>query len=122
MHEADLLCAQLASCGIDAEVPDQNTATVLPLYGGALGGIRIQVKESDLERAREVMREMVHVPEKQDLKCPACRSAKVDYGRVAWPFYALVVLLFGIPLLWLRKKYTCLSCGHHWKEPDSARQ
>ena len=122
MHEADLLCAQLASYGIEAYVPDQNTATVLPLYGGALGGIRIQVKEADLEKAREVMRDMAAVTEKNEVKCPACQSAKVCYQRASWPFFAVIILLFGVPLLWLSKKYTCRSCGHRWKEAESAEQ
>ena len=119
MHEADFLCAHLASCGIDAIVPDQNTATVLPLHAGAIGGIRIQVKEADLEQARDVLRDIATVPGEEPIKCPACQSVEVNYHRVSWPFFAVVVVLFGVPLLWLSKKFTCQSCGHHWNESKS---
>ena len=122
MHEADFLCAKLASCGIEASIPDQSTMTVLPLYGSALGGIRIQVEESDLEKAREFMRDMIDEAKTQELRCPKCDSATVDYERVSWRFAAVIVLLIGIPLLWLKKKFTCRSCGHRWRETESADQ
>lgn len=120
MHEADALCAQLESNGIGACVPDANTVTVLPLHGAALGGIRVQVEASDLARARELLRALAAAPESHPIRCPACQSADVDQRRSAWPWFAAVVLLLGIPLLWLRKQYTCRACGRAWKEPGSA--
>ena len=122
LHEADALCARLASCGIAAKVPDQNTVTVLPIYGGVLGGIRIQVEEPDLERAKEIMQDMVAESKEPAIHCPACQSASVIYRRAFWPFFALIILFFGLPLLWLRKTYMCRSCGRHWKEARPVEQ
>lgn len=118
MPEADFLCAQLASCGIEAHIPDQNTATALPLHGGALGGIRIQVEESELEQARAVLRDMAEATEGQNIRCPECGSDKIDSQRVSWLFAAVIVLLLCIPLLWLRKAFTCCSCGHQWRQAE----
>ena len=117
MHEADLLCAQLASHGIDAIVPDQNTAAVLPLHGAAIGGIRVQIHESELESARQVLRDMGIVKEGRKPRCPTCDSEDVKRRRESWLFFAMVVLLLGIPLLWLREKCTCRQCGRSWRGP-----
>ena len=43
--EADILCAQLESAGIKTFVPDQNTASVQPIYANAIGGIRVQIAQ-----------------------------------------------------------------------------
>ncbi len=115
MPEADFLCVQLASCGIEAYIPDQYTASVLPLHGSALGGIRIQVEESDLERATAVLRDLSDVTETEKTKCPECDSDKIESKRVSWQFAVIIVLLVGIPLLWLRKEFTCCSCGHRFQ-------
>lgn len=116
MHEADFLCSQLASHGIDTSIPDQGTIGVFPLYGSALGGIRIQVNEADYEKATAILREMAMASEERKSSCPKCGSTNVQYKRQSWFFAALVVLFVGIPLLWLKKEFQCHSCGHRWEE------
>ena len=111
--EAEQLCLALQAEEIDTHIPDENTAGVLPLHAGALGGIRIQVPEDDLEAARVIYQAWSG---ETPLSCPTCGSSNVNIKRVHWPMALLVVLLIGIPLLWLRKQYTCADCGHCWRE------
>ena len=53
LHEAEFIKSVLESDGIDAEIPDQYMAGVQPALGAAIGGIRVQVRSSDLARAEE---------------------------------------------------------------------
>ena len=116
IHEADLLCMKLGACGIGTFVPDQSTAVAQPLYGNAIGGIRVQVDEADLERAREVLADDAPHESRGMFECPECRSDSVEYERVSRRFAFLSLLLLGIPLLWVKKECRCTSCGHRWKE------
>lgn len=55
MHEAHLVVSVLAGDGIEAFLPDAYTLGSRPELGAALGGVRVLVRASDFERAREVL-------------------------------------------------------------------
>ena len=55
LHEAEFIKSVLESDGIDAEIPDQYMAGVQPALGAAIGGIRVTVRSSDLERAQQTL-------------------------------------------------------------------
>lgn len=54
-HEALTICSKLEAEGIECVLQDQLTAQVMPLYSNALGGIKLQVKESDVPAALEIL-------------------------------------------------------------------
>jgi len=53
--EAQIAKLTLASKGIDCFLADEFMSTYLPI---AMGGIRLQVRESDVERAKEILQEL----------------------------------------------------------------
>jgi hypothetical protein len=53
--EAELARERLELEGIRAFVVDAQTAGVMPYLTSSTGGVRIQVKPEDVERAREVL-------------------------------------------------------------------
>jgi len=55
LHEAEFIKSLLDADGIDAEIPDQYMAGVQPGLGGTIGGIRVTVRSSDLERAQDAL-------------------------------------------------------------------
>lgn len=55
IHDALFVKSVLEGDGIDAFVPDEHTLSVDPALGVALGGVRVQVRASDAERARLVI-------------------------------------------------------------------
>jgi hypothetical protein len=55
LHEAHLIVAVLETEGIETFVPDSHVASIRPELSGALGGIRVLVRESDLELAHEIL-------------------------------------------------------------------
>ena len=113
--ETDALCAQLEASGIKTSVPDQGAVTANPLYANAIGGIRVQVEESDLPRALEILQGRLPSAARDMFACPQCGSDSVRYETVSKRFAFLTLLLIGIPLLWLRQQCRCESCGHKWK-------
>ena len=116
LHEADLLCMKLEAAGIKTFIPDQSTASIQPLYSGAIGGIRIQIVEQDLAKAREILAAKLEPTDKGIFQCPECGANAINYQRVSTRFAFLSLLLLGIPLLWFKRTCTCKSCHHKWKE------
>ena len=115
LHEADLLCMKLDAEGIKTFIPDQNTASIQPFYGDAMGGIRIQIDEADLARARELLQDELPQANVGMFQCPKCKSDSVEYGQKAKRSAFLSLLLVGLPFPWFKGEYRCKSCGHVWK-------
>lgn len=55
LHEAQLIVSVLESAGIAAEIPNEYTLGVQPLYANLVGGVRVMVHGEDLARAQEVL-------------------------------------------------------------------
>jgi hypothetical protein len=53
--EAELARERLELEGIAAFVIDAQTAGVMPYLTSATGGVRVQVRPTDIERAREIL-------------------------------------------------------------------
>ena len=118
VHEADILCMQLEEAGIKAFIPDQNTSSIQPLYSGAIGGIRVQIHERDLEQARELLGEPRPRVDTGIFQCPKCSSDSVEYENISKRSAFLSLFLFNVPLTWFKQKCTCKDCGHKWKDKN----
>ena len=55
LHEAELAKSVLDAEGIDADIPDAYMAGVQPALGSAIGGIRVLVRSSELDRAQQTL-------------------------------------------------------------------
>ena len=67
VHDALFVKSVLEGDGIAAFVPDEHTLSVDPALGAALGGVRVQVRTADAERARRVIAAVLSA----DVKNPA---------------------------------------------------
>ncbi len=63
LQEADVVVGLLESCGIDCFLCDEHMHRVHPLATDVIGGVRVQVREQDLEVAKELLKEYVPLPE-----------------------------------------------------------
>jgi hypothetical protein len=54
-HEAALGQLRLDSCGIGSRLRDDHSVGMLPHLGNAFGGVKLEVKESDVEVAMELL-------------------------------------------------------------------
>lgn len=55
VHQAHFVKSVLESEGIEAQIPDEHTLAIQPLYGTAIGGVRVMVRAIDLQRATELL-------------------------------------------------------------------
>ena len=55
LSAAQLLCGRLDAEGIECFIPDEHMANQMWYLNRAIGGIRVQVRQADLERAQEIL-------------------------------------------------------------------
>lgn len=62
LHEAEFVKSVLAVEGIEADIPDEHTMSVQPLYGAAIGGVRVRVRSEDFARATAALAAVLEIP------------------------------------------------------------
>lgn len=63
-YEVPVIRARLESEGIACYVKDEFTIQVKHIFSQAIGGIKLQVMESDVSRALEILKEGGYISEK----------------------------------------------------------
>jgi ribosomal protein S14 len=131
-YEADLAKALLESREIEAWILDEHQIRQRWHLSGALGGVKVSVRPSDLEEAKSILAkdfsvDLAKIPEASlsahpDEICPSCGSPTVLYRRalsrvsvrtwVGGVFSLLAGLLF--PLRTVREDRSCQKCGANW--------
>jgi predicted RNA-binding Zn-ribbon protein involved in translation (DUF1610 family) len=117
--EAHLIKGKLLNAGIDCFLTNENMTTLAPHHNQYLNaGVRIMVKEEDLNKARELIKEKLE-PVSEIHACPNCGSKDLLLGfgkrKPLKIFYIFVVIMAAMPLGKLRPKYFCITCGFEIK-------
>jgi hypothetical protein len=144
VHDVAIIRGRLEAEGITCFVKDKFTVQVQPFYSNAIGGVKLQVRESDINQAIEILKETGYIEEKEmqpsqklsrlnkhvnnqriSLKngkiiCPVCGSEEVVKSKKAGWFFLLTsfvsLLLFMIPAPILQKTYYCFDCKQGFKQ------
>ncbi len=124
--EAELARIKLEANGIQCFLAGKNFISMYWLLSGADRGIKLQVRESDAEKALEILGTDTHIglnetddkdmkPEPINPNCPKCGSNSVKYEGFSTKMFYIGILFFRFPLPFLKKKYKCINCGEIWK-------
>ena len=143
--EANLARIRLEEEDIESVVTDDVVSNVNWLWTNAIGGVKVQVRESDTERAVQALEEeppgadaegppMEPGPDEEqeaepeveptaaeETVCPACGSSEVC-REALWSLPMVIsVLLLWFPLPFVRRRWVCMRCGTRWKKKRAAR-
>jgi Putative prokaryotic signal transducing protein len=124
MPEALLAKGKLESAGIHAMLADGNLVRMDWLLSNAIGGIRLQVNQRDLDEARMVLQEPIP-PEfsEEELgepfvqpRCPRCYSLDIGFEKINrfWTYGLWLLLSFPLPIR--KNSWKCYTCGVEWVE------
>ncbi len=82
--EAHIYKAKLEHEGIPCFLANEHIANINPLWTNAVGGISIQVHEQNIERAKNILKEIENTPYTNDqgdtISCPNCASEHIENG------------------------------------------
>jgi DNA-directed RNA polymerase subunit M/transcription elongation factor TFIIS len=112
MEDAHLAVSKLQGSGVEAWLRDEATANLYWLYSNAIGGVKVEVRDEDFERALEVL----DLPKESSelLKCPHCGSENVSIRQMnLWAALALIFLSLILP----NREHTvdCMECGKSFR-------
>ena len=119
--QANLIKSKLEAYDIEAYVFDENLITLNQFYNLAAGGIKLKIKDCDIERENEVLKEEDFPVENEtsEVTCPRCGSGNVAFGPATKKKYSIVhVLLTFLVLAYpfpIRYRDHCFNCGHEFK-------
>jgi hypothetical protein len=131
LGEAKLAQGKLVCAGIAAFVCDENMHAMNWHMGMALGGIRLQVPDSQVVRALEVLDDFEPEPdagaEDEDEEfeevacCPECESLEIREIASQKPRQITLwsaAIPFPEPPTQVTHYWKCLVCGYQWQEAD----
>jgi DNA-directed RNA polymerase subunit RPC12/RpoP len=110
---ANITCNMLQHAGIECYIRDENTILSDPLLSNAIGGIKLEVNETQFTEAREILKQ-AEATYLDELTCPYCKTKglfaeeKVDTPRSVWGVLKNK-LLYGQTNLY-SKYYRCKTC------------
>jgi tetratricopeptide (TPR) repeat protein len=131
--EAHIVKGRLESEGIWSFVADENMVVANWLYSNAVGGVKLQVREEDVENAQRILadgpgeidweegeegeeREIDEGDvENEPEQCPICDSHRIRYEKFAKRPLFLSWFLLGFPIPFLRGEWVCQDCEYSWK-------
>lgn len=125
-HEAHIAKSVLESEDIPVFIKDELTAQVNNFYSTAIGGVKVQVPETEKEKAIELLREAGFIKEEakssepesffnESSNCPYCNSDNILKQKKPGYVTMLSILLLGLPLPFFKNTYHCFECGKDWK-------
>lgn len=124
-HEAYIVQGKLESEGIRTFLKDEMTVQVYNFYSNAIGGVKLQIPEEDVDTAlailgekKEVENEVVFLKESEitdKTHCPFCGSENISKKKSP-NWLTLLPFIFARFILPVYKNtYTCFACEKQWK-------
>ncbi len=117
-HELALDRAKLESDGIVCFVQDELTVQVHNFLSNAVGGIKLQVLEQDVNRAKAILADSNNLIEdypESKIKCSKCRSGNVTGKGLNGKISMVILMITGLPIPIFSSKYHCFDCGIDFK-------
>lgn len=130
---ANIVKGLLESYGFECFLSDEYMATLNTTYSPAIGGVKLNVFERDIDRITALLKaenmnlETDSVAEEEDkvVICPNCKSTNVGYcGSVKKKFGLLSAIIFSLLSIFAlvaypfyqRKTYHCFDCNQEFKK------
>jgi hypothetical protein len=111
--KANIALTKLQNEGIEAMLKDENTVTIDPMLGNAIGGIKLMVKETDVEEVVSIFKKWKE--ESNELaKCPKCKSSNLEWITKQTPQNFLFAIFSAITANYALADthYKCNDCNH----------
>lgn len=125
LNRAELDLIKLEDEGIKVRMSDNNTVSVAPHLGPAVGGIKLFVPNDDYEQAQSIIsnpqkdeQSLEELFEGEDvepaIRCPHCQSPNIFQKR-SFLSGLLFLLAFILPVSVPQDRYHCANCDHTWQ-------
>jgi hypothetical protein len=128
LSEAIVARSLLESAGIPVELRDENLVRLDWQVSNFIGGIRLQVDETDAVTATELLDMPVpesipfagpfdhSAPEFEQPHCPKCGSVEITFEGASRAAALTSLYVLGLPMPAGAETWVCETCGARWEE------
>ena|SRR6218665_965104 len=112
--QAHIVSDKLTNAGVTNYIFDENTVTTMPIWGNAVGGIKIVVNKEDEEAARQALFE-IEEEYRKSAACPRCGAGEIiviPKKSVGNFITAIFSWAFSNYALSANQVYHCKNCGY----------
>jgi hypothetical protein len=122
--EAHMVKSKLESENIMCILFDENIVALNPLYNVTVGGIKLKINKSDIDKATEIIEEITKSSLTNDqgevIKCTICKSEDIYCGFKSMKgtkgiLSTIVSFLFLVFPIYFKTVYKCKTCGNEFK-------
>ncbi|WP_055142971.1 putative signal transducing protein [Jiulongibacter sediminis] len=114
-HEAQVAKLKLDAEGIHSYLKDELTVQAQHFLSPAFGGVKLMVKQEDLELAKKHLNEAGLIQKPEGPICPNCSSENIEKEKKTGVALLLSKLFLGLPFSFTKERFGCLNCGQDWK-------
>lgn len=114
--EANLAKTKLDAYGIPCFLTGENLSNLYPINNPKFSGVRLHLFLKDVDRARQILNELIPATEEELRHCPRCQSTNIEFGytqKISSRIVSILMTLF-FALFPPRKVYRCLDCKHEF--------
>jgi hypothetical protein len=123
--EANIVLNMLQHYNINCHLKDENIITLDPFLSPAIGGMKLMVHNSHVQRAWDLI-EKAEQQYLKDIPCPICKLHSLISVRITRPhkskLSALASMLLNGHSVEVTKIYRCTSCGYDFKDLKKPRR
>lgn len=122
LAEANIIKGRLEAEGVEVFIADNFTIDTDPLVSNAIGGVKLYVYTTQLDRAQTILNEIKRFSidnEGNPVTCTKCGSTEIEVGTTIKDpkslFSFIFILLSGWLLpFYIKHKYRCNNCGNEF--------
>ena len=117
--EANIVLNMLRDANINCHLKDEHIVTIDPFLSPAIGGIKLMVHPTHVERAWDLM-DKAEQEYLRSIACPICHKHALTTVSITrqhkCKLSALASMLLNGRSVEIAKVYQCKSCGYDFKE------
>jgi hypothetical protein len=117
---AHLMMGRLEEAGINCWLKDEQTVTLNPILGNAIGGIKLMVDKNDIDKSIEILNALKEIKRKS-FACPNCGSHNIEYittnrkpGNV---ITSILTWMLGNYAIGIKQIWHCFDCNEEFEQP-----
>ena len=117
--EANIVLNMLQHGNINCHLKDENIVTIDPFLSPAIGGMKLMVHHSQVERAWDMM-DRAEQAYLKNIPCPVCHAHALQAVSITrehkCKLAALASMLLNGHSVEVKKIFRCSACGYDFKE------
>ncbi len=109
--KANIALTKLQNEGIEAMLADENSVTINPMLGNVIGGIKLMIKEEDIELVNTIFQRWKEEANEVS-KCPNCKSSDLELvtKQTSQNIFLAIVSAVTINYALADTHYQCNNC------------